>query len=132
MAQLVDALASETSEKSHTSSSLVRSTNIFGGNMEEVLKEQIDYISEMINETSSEYIKDSLEKIMDVLTRLSESFHLDNNISIVQDRLKGIIEFIETITTKIEETDGPTDEETIDGLNILESNLKQCLNSKTI
>ena len=100
--------------------------------MEEVLKEQIDYISEMINETSSEYIKDSLEKIMDVLIRLSESFHLDNNISIVQDRLKGIIEFIEAITTKIEETDGPTDEETIDGLNILESNLKQCLNSKTI
>ena len=100
--------------------------------MEEVLKEQIDYISEMINETSSEFIKDSLEKIKSVLIRLSESFHLDNNISIVQDRLKGIIEFIEAITTKIEETDGLTDEETIDGLNILESNLKQCLNSKTI
>ena len=102
--------------------------------MEEVIKEQIEYVLNMIEEQSNEPQKNSLLKILDMLIKLNASFRVESS-DIVEERLNTTIEFIESIKSDIENMDGPIDEETqdtIDGIDILESNLRQCLNEKKL
>lgn len=102
--------------------------------MEEVIKEQIEYVLNMIEEPSNESKKNSLLRILDMLIKLNASFRVES-LDISQDRLNTTIESIESIKSDIENIEGPIDEETqdtIDGIDILLSGLRQCLNEKKL
>lgn len=98
--------------------------------MNEIFDEQIKYVSDMINETNNEDIKNSLKNIAETLSRLKISINVDDNQEVAQERLNKIIGFIDDIIQKILSLDGPTDEEIVDGLEILKSNLKSLLATK--
>lgn len=98
--------------------------------MNEIFDEQIKYVSGMINETNNEDIKNSLKNIAETLSRLKISINVDDNQEVAQERLNKIIGFIDDIIQKISLLDGPTDEEIVDGLEILKSNLKNLFATK--
>ncbi len=98
--------------------------------MNEIFDEQIKYVSDMINETNNEDIKNSLKNIAETLSRLKISINVDDNQEVAQERLNKIIGFIDDIIQKISLLDGPTDEEIVDGLEILKSNLKSLFATK--
>ena len=98
--------------------------------MNEIFDEQIKYVSAMINETNNEDIKNSLKNIAETLSRLKISINVDDNQEVAQERLNKIIGFIDDIIQKISLLDGPTDEEIVDGLEILKSNLKSLFATK--
>ena len=98
--------------------------------MNEIFDEQIKYVSVMINETNNEDIKKSLKNIAETLSRLKISINVDDNQEVAQERLNKIIGFIDDIIQKISLLDGPTDEEIVDGLEILKSNLKSLFATK--
>lgn len=98
--------------------------------MNEIFDEQIKYVSGMINETNNEDIKNSLKNIAETLSRLKISINVDDNQEVAQERLNKIIGFIDDIIQKISSLDGPTDEEIVDGLEILKSNLKSLFATK--
>ena len=102
--------------------------------MEEVIKEQIEYVLNMIEEQSDESKKNSLLKILDMLIKLNASFRVEN-LDIIEERLNTTIEFIESIKSALEDMEGPIDEETqetIDGIDILISGLKTSLSARSI
>ena len=98
--------------------------------MNEIFDEQIKYVSDMINETNNEDIKNSLKNIAETLSRLKISISVGDNQELAQERLNKIIGFIDDIIQKISLLDGPTDEEIVDGLEILKSNLKSLFATK--
>ena len=98
--------------------------------MNEIFDEQIKYVSAMINETNNEDIKNSLKNIAETLSRLKISINVDDNQEVAQERLNKIIGFIDDIIQKISLLDGPTDEEIVDGLEILKSNIKSLFATK--
>ena len=98
--------------------------------MNEIFDEQIKYVSAMINETNNEDIKNVLKNIAETLSRLKISISVGDNQELAQERLNKIIGFIDDIIQKISLLDGPTDEEIVDGLEILKSNIKSLFATK--